>query len=104
MANALQEENLTVTVAVGMGNKFEIGDLVCIHGLTCAVALPLRQASSIFVKTNLMRSMSDSCPLRKSCHGGMFLKAVTAKLSERVKATNGKPCLEAGLNRLPPTR
>ena len=41
MANAIQNENLTVTVAVGLGNKFEIGDLVCIHGLTSAVALPL---------------------------------------------------------------
>ena len=45
MANAFQNENLTVTVAVGTSNKFEInmfeiGDLVCIHGLTCAVALP----------------------------------------------------------------
>ena len=62
------------------------------------------QASSIFVKANLMRSMSESCPLKKSCHGGMFLKAVIAKLSERVKATNGKPCFEAGLNSLPPTQ
>ena len=35
----------------------------------------------------------------KSSHGGRFLKAVMWKLSERVKATNGKPCLEAGRNR-----
>ena len=46
MANAIQNESLTVTVAVGTCNKFEInmfeiGDLVCIHGVTCAVALPL---------------------------------------------------------------
>ena len=41
MANAIQKENLTVNVAVGMGEKLKIGDLVCMHGLTCAVALPL---------------------------------------------------------------
>ena len=41
MVNAIQNENLTVTVAVGTSNKLEIGDLVCIHGLTSAVALRL---------------------------------------------------------------
>ena len=35
---------------------------------------------------------------------GVFLKAVMAKLSERVKATNGRPCFEAGLKRMLPLR
>ena len=32
------------------------------------------------------------------------MSAVIAKVSERVHATKGKPCFEAGLNRFPPTK
>ena len=41
---------------------------------------------------------------REVTHGGKFSKAVMAKLSERVKATKGKPCLGAGWERGLPTR
>ena len=55
MANAIQHENLTVTVAAGTSNKFEInmfeiGDLVCVHGLTSAVALPLNGCNGQIIK------------------------------------------------------
>ena len=60
--------------------------------------------SSFSMNHRRMRNMSDLRPSTKSCHGGRFLKAVIAKFSERVKATNGRPCLEAGLKRLLPTR
>ncbi len=56
--------------------------------------------SSLLVKYKRIRNMSESLPSTKSPHGGRFLKAVMAKLSERVKATNGKPCLDAGRKRL----
>ena len=59
--------------------------------------------SSHLANSKRMRSMSESLPRRKSSHGGRFLKAVMAKLSERVKATKGNPCLEAGRKRLLPT-
>ena len=51
-----------------------------------------------------MRNMSDWRPCSKSPHGGKFLNAVIAKLSERVHATNGNPCFAAGRNRLPPSK
>lgn len=56
------------------------------------------------VNASRLRSISESRPLTKSCHGGRFLNAVIAKLSERVNATKDKPCFEAGLKRLLPTR
>ena len=51
--------------------------------------------SSICVKRLRMRSMSESLPFWKSSHGGRCLKAVIAKLSDRMKATKGRPCLDA---------
>ena len=56
------------------------------------------------VNCKRMRSMSEFRPATKSPQGGKFLKAVIAKDSERVHATNGKPCFEAGLNLLPPAK
>ena len=62
------------------------------------------QASNFSVNAWRMRSMSELRPLTKSSHGGKFLNAVIAKLSDRVKATNGNPCFEAGLKFRLPTR
>ena len=60
--------------------------------------------SSISVNLLRIRSISESWPFWKSSHGGRFLKAVIAKLSERVKATKGRPCFDAALNLLPLVR
>ena len=59
---------------------------------------------SLFMKSFRIRNMSDCLPCRKSCHGGNFSKAVISKLSERVKATKGRPCFDAGRKRLLPAK
>ena len=60
--------------------------------------------SSFATKRCLIRSMSELRPLTKSSQGGMDLKAVIAKLSDLVKATKGKPCLDAGRKRAEPRK
>ena len=70
----------------------------------CFASVRRCSCSRARVKSKRMRSMFESLPFTKSPHGGKFLKAVMAKLSERVKATKGKPCLDAGRKRQLPTR
>ena len=52
----------------------------------------------------LTYNMSLSLPRVKSSHAGKFLKAVIAKDSDRVNATKGSPCFDAGRNVLLPLR